>query len=343
MYSFKNDYSEGAHINILNKLIETNLEQENGYGEDYFSEKTKELIKEKINNQEAQIYFLSGGTQTNLIVISSLLKVHEAVISAKTGHIYANETGAIESVGHRIITVETADGKLKPKHIENVLSDYSHRPHVVKPKLVYISNSTEVGTIYKKAELKELYECCQNNALFLFLDGARLGHAIMAADSDLKLSDVASYTDVFYIGGTKNGALFGEAAIFKNKNIAPEFDYVLKQKGALLAKGRVLGIQFLELFRDDLYFSLAKHANAMASKITDAITDGGFSFLSQSTTNQIFPIFPNVVIEMLKQDFDFYIWKVINEETSAVRLITSWATEEKVVDDFINKLKNIKK
>lgn len=342
MYSFKNDYSEGAHINILNKLAETNHLQQTGYGEDDFSLSAKELIKQKIKNREAEIYFLSGGTQTNLIVISSLLKVHEAVISAKTGHIYANETGAIEAVGHKIIAVESEDGKLNPQHIEDVLKDYSLRPHVVKPKLVYISNSSEVGTIYKKTELKALYEYCQSKALFLFLDGARLGHAIMAEDSDLEISDIAAYTDVFYIGGTKNGALFGEAAIFKNKNTAPDFDYVLKQKGALLAKGRVLGIQFLELFRDDLYLSLAKHANTMALRITNAIREGGFSFLSQSTTNQIFPIFPNFVIDKLKHNFDFYIWKVIDDETSAVRLITSWATEEKMVDDFISTLKDIK-
>ncbi|MBE8715286.1 threonine aldolase family protein [Sphingobacterium hungaricum] len=338
MYSFKNDYSEGAHPAILQRLMDTNQVQQDGYGEDAYSSEAKQQIKNIIGNQQAEIYFVSGGTQTNLLVISYLLRPHEAIISAKTGHIYANETGAIEATGHRIIPVDSLDGKLKPADIEQVLADYSLRPHVVKPKLVYISNSTEIGTHYSKTELTELSAYCQSKNLFLFLDGARLGHALMAKDNDLTLADVSKLTDVFYIGGTKNGALLGEAIVFNRTDIATEFDYHLKQKGALLAKGRVIGIQFLELFKDDLYFSLATHANAMAMKIAKVIENKGYTFLTQSSTNQLFPILPNDAIAKLTAHYDFYVWKPLENNCSAIRILTSWNTDEEVVDQFIEEL-----
>lgn len=339
MYNFKNDYSEGGHPNILNKLIETNMVQHLGYGEDEYSAQAKELLKQRISNPEASIYFVSGGTQTNLLVISSLLKIHEAVISAKTGHIYVHETGAIEAVGHRIIALETANGKLQPTDIRSALQEYAMRPHVVKPRMVYISNSTEIGTIYSKSELQELSALCKEKDLLLFMDGARLGHALTAENNDLTLADIAQLTDVFYIGGTKNGALLGEAIVFNSPELAPEFDYVLKQKGALLAKGRLLGIQFLELFKDDLFFDLAKHANKMAMKIANAVKENGFSFLTPSTTNQIFPILPKSVIAKLSEKYLFFEWKIIDDKQSAIRLITSWATTENTVDEFIKDLK----
>jgi len=340
LYNLKNDYSEGAHPNILNKLLEINLVQQLGYGEDEYSNQAKELLKQKIGNTDAEIYFVSGGTLANLLVISSLLQLHEAVISAKTGHIYTHETGAIEATGHRIITVDTKDGKLKPSDLEKVLQEYALRPHVVKPKLVYLSNSTEIGTIYQKAELEQLYKYCKSKNLLLFLDGARLGHALSAVDNTLTLENVAKLTDVFYIGGTKNGALLGEAIVFNNPNLAPNFDYVLKQKGALLAKGRMLSIQFLELFKDDLYFSLASHANKMAQKIAEPLKEQGYSFLTESTTNQIFPIFPKVLIDKLSKKYLFYEWKAIDKNTSAIRLITSWATDESKVEEFIMDIKS---
>ncbi|PRD53860.1 threonine aldolase family protein [Sphingobacterium gobiense] len=339
MYSFKNDYAEGAHPNILQKLLETNLVQQDGYGEDNYSREAKQLLKQKMDNPQAAIYFVSGGTQTNLIVISALLRPHEAVISAKTGHIYANETGAVEAVGHRVITVGAENGKLTPTDIQQVLQEYSLRPHVVKPRMVYISNSTEIGTIYKKSELEQLSAYCRSKDLYLFMDGARLGHALTAKSNDLSLSDITRYTDVFYIGGTKNGALLGEAVVFNNTLLATDFDYMLKQKGALLAKGRLLGIQFLTLFEGDLYFALAKHANEMAIKIADAMEAQGYSFLTAPTTNQIFPILPKRVMEKLAQKYAFYIWKPIDEDRFAVRLITSWATDENKVNEFINSLK----
>jgi len=339
MYNFRNDYSEGAHLNILQKLIETNLQQQPGYGEDEYSLQAKQILQQKIENPDASIYFVSGGTQTNLLVISALLKIHEAVISANTGHIFSHETGAIEAVGHRIITVETLNGKLQPEVIRNVLKEYTLRPHVVKPRMVYISNATEIGSVYNKEELIELSTFCKENDLLLFMDGARLGNALVSENSDVSLADISQLTDVFYIGGTKNGALLGEAIVFNNQSLAPEFDYVLKQKGALLAKGRLLGIQFLELFKNDLYFQLANHANTMAKKIADAVKDCEYSFLTDPVTNQIFPILPKKVIEQLEIKYLFYQWKEIDTENTAVRLITSWATNEDVVNEFITDLK----
>ncbi|ANI90444.1 threonine aldolase [Arachidicoccus ginsenosidimutans] len=340
MYSFKNDYSEGAHPNILNKLIETNLVQQAGYGEDDYSTEAKNILKQKLNNDDAKIYFVSGGTQTNFIVIAALLRPHEAVISADTGHIFTNEAGAIESSGHKIIPIPTKDGKIKTEEIANILKEYNS-PNTVKPKLVYISNATELGTIYSKNELSALFEFCKSNNLYLFMDGARLGNALTAYDNDLTFSDIAALTNVFYIGGTKNGALLGEAIVFNTSELATDFDYMVKQKGALLSKGRVLGIQFLELFKDDLYFSLAKRANDLCMKIINAAKEQGYSFLAETSTNQAFPILPNKLIEKLMQRYSFYIWEEIDTNFSAVRLITSWATDEDKVDEFIRDLKSL--
>lgn len=339
MYSFRNDYSEGAHPGILAKILNTNFIQQAGYGEDEYSVQAKLVLKQKMNNPDAGIYFVSGGTQANLLVISSLIQVHHAVISAYTGHIFTHETGAIESIGHRIITADTTDGKLQTVHIESILKEYTLRPHMVKPRMVYISNPTEIGTIYSSAELEHLYLFCQSRDLLLFMDGARLGNALTAVTNDLSLSDISRLTDVFYIGGTKNGALFGEAIVLKSKDLAPDFDYVMKQKGALLSKSRVIGIQFMELFRDDLYFELALHANKMAQKIAQDIQELGYRFLTDSPTNQIFPILPKTVITALQEKYLFYEWREMDDTHSAVRLITSWATDEKVVDAFIDDLR----
>ncbi|GHE33662.1 threonine aldolase family protein [Sphingobacterium griseoflavum] len=338
MYNFKNDYAEGAHPLILEQLFSSNLVQELGYGEDHYSKNAKEAIRGQINNPEAPIYFVSGGTQANLLVISHLLRPHEAVISAKTGHIYANETGAIEAIGHRIITVDSVNGKVTASDVAAVIAAHQLRPHVVKPKMLYISNSTELGTIYRKDELMALHAICRQHDLFLFLDGARLGHALTAKDNDLSLADIASYTDVFYIGGTKNGALLGEAIVFRTADLAEDFDYILKQKGALLAKGRILGIQFLTLFTDDLYFNLAKKANRCAQQIADRLIALGFSFLTPPQTNQLFPILPRKVIDQLLAKYAFYIWTEIDETHAAVRIITSWATDETLAANFCKDL-----
>ena len=264
MYHFKNDYTEGAHPNILNKLLETNFIQQPGYGEDQYTVQAKDILRQKINSPTAPIHFVSGGTQSNLLVISAILRPHEAVISADTGHIYTNEAGAIEATGHKVIPVKSLDGKLNPSDIEKVMQQYLNKPHSVKPKLVFISNSTELGTIYTKQELKALCEYCKSQKIFLYMDGARLGHALTAKNNDLTLADIFKFTDVFYIGATKNGALLGEAIVFNNLNLENDFNYSVKQKGALLAKGRLVSIQFLELFKDDLYYNLAKHANTLS-------------------------------------------------------------------------------
>ncbi len=340
-YSFKNDYSEGCHPNILEALVRTNLNQQNGYGYDDYSNEARELIREKANNPEADIHFVSGGTQANLLIISSILRPHESVISAETGHIFTNETGAIEASGHKIHGVSTEDGKLKTQHIQSVLDSHTNKPHQLKQKLVYISNSTEIGTIYKRQELKELYEFCQANDLYLFLDGARLGQALTSEINDLTLEDIANFTDVFYLGGTKNGALLGEAIVITNDQLKVDFGFHIKQKGAMLAKGRLLGIQFLELMKEDLYFDLAKHSNAQAMKIKAALHQKGFQFLSETFTNQIFPILNQAQIEKLSEKFDFYVWKKISETNSVIRLITSWATSDEVVEDFINEIESL--
>lgn len=334
-FSFKNDYSEGCHPRILESLLQNNLDQQAGYGEDDYSKKAKELIKTKIENPEAEVYFVSGGTQANLIVISSILRPYQCVISAATGHILNNETGAIEATGHKVLSIEKEDGKLFPEDIIPVLESHQNVPHQVMPKLVYISNSTELGTIYTKKELENLSKFCKENNLYLFMDGARLGHALTSENNDLDLKSIAELTDIFYLGGTKNGALFGEVIIITENDLRQDFTFNIKQKGALLAKGRILGIQFLELMRDNLYFDLAKNANQQAMKIKKALSERGVQFLSDTTTNQIFPILSNEIIDALSEKFEFYIWKKIDENLSAIRLITSWNTQNEPVEEFI--------
>ncbi|MCL8538123.1 aminotransferase class V-fold PLP-dependent enzyme [Chryseobacterium gallinarum] len=334
-FSFKNDYSEGGHPNILQALLQHNLDQQAGYGEDEYSVKAKEAIKRKMNKEDAEIFFVSGGTQANLIVISSILKPYQCVISAATGHILNNETGAIEATGHKVLGIETPDGKLRPADIIPVLENHQNVPHQVMPKLVYISNSTELGTVYHKKELKELSDFCKERHLFLFMDGARLGHGLTSEASDLTLENIAELTDVFYLGGTKNGALIGEAIVLNNPDLQEDFAFNIKQKGALLAKGRLLGIQFLELMKNDLYFDLARHANQQAMKIKKALQQRGVSFLSDTFTNQIFPIVSQHLIEVLSEGFEFYVWKKIDNQFSAIRLITSWNTPDEAVDRFI--------
>lgn len=338
-FSFKNDYSEGCHPLILQALSTYNLDQQPGYGEDAYSLKAKEYIKEKINNTYADIYFVSGGTQANLIVISSILKPYQCVISASTGHVLNNETGAIEATGHKILSIETTDGKLRPSDIIPVLENHRNIPHQLMPKMVYISNSTELGTIYTAAELRELSDFCKENNLYLFMDGARMGHGLTAEISDITLEEVATLTDVFYLGGTKNGALIGEAIIINNPSLQEDFAFNIKQKGALLAKGRLLGIQFLVLMKDNLYFELARHANQQAMKIKNALKERGVHFLSDTYTNQIFPILSNDLIELLSEKFEFYVWKKMDEDFSAVRLITSWNTGDEAVNSFIEIIK----
>ena len=338
MYSLKNDYSEGAHPQILEALLKTNLEQSEGYGEDKYCEEAKKLIKEKLQNDNVDIHFIPGGTQANLTSIAAFLRPHEASIAANTGHIFVHETGAIEATGHKVISVNVEDGKLRKEHVLSVLKEHTDE-HMVKPKLVYISNSTEIGTIYKKNELEELSQVCRANNLLLYMDGARLGSALCCRENDLDLSDFVNLTDAFYIGGTKNGAFMGEALVICNDNLKEDFRYHIKQRGALLAKGRLLGIQFMELFRDNLFFEIGQHANDMADILRNGISELGYKYLIDSSSNQIFPILPNTVIEKLQEKYLFIIWGSEDEDSSSIRLVTSWATSKEAVLGFIEDLK----
>ena len=333
-YSFKNDYSEGFHTQLLEALAKTNLDQQQGYGEDIYCEMARAAIKAKTGNQNSDIYFVSGGTQANTIVIASALKSFEGVIAATTGHINVHETGAIEATGHKIILVSSHDGKVKP---EDIIAecDRAEDHHMVRPAMVYISNSTEVGSVYTKTELSALSEICKIKGLYLYLDGARLGSALSSVNNDLSLADLSEFTDAFYIGGTKNGAIMGEAIVINNNLLKTDFNYYLKQRGALLSKGRLMGVQFYELFKENLFFELAQHANNMAKKIADALKEKGFSFLTVPESNQIFPILPNELIEHLLQKYEFYTWQKLEDNKSVVRLVTSWATPENKVDEFI--------
>lgn len=340
-YSFKNDYSEGAHPRILEALLRTNEIQQPGYGLDEYSLEAKKIIQNLLK-RDSQVHFVSGGTQANLTVISALLRPHESIIAASTGHISTNEAGAIEATGHKINEVQTENGKLAVEDLQNVLHQHQNVPHQVKQKLVYISNSTEIGTIYTLKELKALYDFCQEKKLFLFMDGARLGNALTSVENDITLEDLAEYTDVFYLGGTKNGALLGEAIILNNEELFEDFGFHLKMRGALLAKGRLLGIQFLELLKDNLYFELADFANVQAMKIKDAFRNLGCNFLTETFTNQIFPILNQSQISELSKKYDFYVWKQINESAAAVRIITSWQTPTDIVDQFIHDINNLK-
>jgi threonine aldolase len=337
MYSFKNDYSEGAHPRLLNALMETNMEQVDAYGDDIFSKKASSLIKNLIERRDAEIHFFTGGTLTNLTAISAFLRPHEAAIAADTGHILVHETGSIEATGHKIISIPVRDGKLNPDAVQTALDAHTDE-HMVKPKLVYISNPTEIGTIYTKSEIEQLSSFCKTNKLYFFMDGARLGSALCANGNDLCLSDIGSNMDAFYIGGTKNGALLGEALVICTDGLKEDFRFHMKQKGALLAKGRVVGVQFLEFFKDGLYFELANHANKMAEILREAFIAKGYSFLTQSPSNQIFPILKNNQIEKLHEKYDFYVWCKVDEFHSAIRLVTSWATDAVFIHEFINEL-----
>lgn len=337
MYSFTNDYSEGAHPNILKALMTTNLTQHTGYGLDVHTAHAIQLIREEIKQEQADIHLIVGGTQTNLITISTALRPYQAVISAATGHINVHETGAIEATGHKVIAIPTDDGKLTPALIQTAL-DFHTDEHMVQPKMVYISNSTEIGTQYTKKELEALSHFCRLHHLYLFLDGARLGSALTSPANDLTLADIAALTDVFYIGGTKNGALFGEALVICNDQLKPDFRFMIKQRGAMLAKGWLLGIQFEELFQNNLFYDMAAHANEMAVQLKQALTAKGFAFASDSATNQLFPVLPDALVEKLSQNFTFNIDRKWDDSHTVIRLVTSWATTKEGVEAFVEAL-----
>lgn len=336
MIRFECDYAEGAHPKILERLCRTNEEQTPGYGLDPHCDAARALIRRWCGDETLDIHFLVGGTQANTTVIASILRPHQGVIAAATGHINEHETGAIEATGHKVIAVPCgADGKLTAAQVEAVhaahWSDAAHE-HVVQPAMVYISQSTENGTIYTKRELEALSEVCRERNLPLFLDGARLGYALAAAENDLSPEDLARLTDVFYIGGTKVGALFGEAVVIANDALKRDFRYHIKQHGGMLAKGRLLGIQFETLMADNLYLAISRRAVKLAQRIKAAFTAKGYAFLCDSPTNQQFPILPNAALDKLREKYAFSERGKVDESYTAVRFCTSWATKEADVE-----------
>ena len=344
MIYFNNDYSEGCHEKILEALVRTNLEQTPGYSEDHYCARAAEKIRKACGQENLTVHFMVGGTQTNMTVISAALRPHQGALCPVSGHINGHETGAVEATGHKVLTVPSADGKITAKQVEDVV--LAHRAdasfeHVVQPKLVYISNPTEWGTIYSKAELQALSETCHKLGLYLFLDGARLGYGLTCGENDLTLADIAQLCDVFYIGGTKVGALFGEAIVFSNPVLAEDFRYIMKQKGGMLAKGRLLGLQFDVLMEDDLYFKIAEKANRLAAQLRATFEELQIPFLVSSPTNQLFPILPEAVLEELKKTYCFVDMGQVDENHRCVRFCTSWATKQENVDALCADLRRI--
>ncbi len=334
MIRFNCDYSEGAHPAVLEKLALTNLEQTPGYGQDIYCRRAADLIKNLCAAPDADVHFLMGGTQANLTVIAACLRPYQGVISATSGHINVHETGAIEATGHRIITVEEQNGKLTAEQIARCCQEHwqdDNPEFAPQPKLVYLSFPTEYGTLYSKAELTAIRRVCDEHNLFLFMDGARLGYGLEAPGNDLTLPDIAACCDVFYIGGTKIGALLGEAVVIVNPKLQKDFRYFMKQKGAMLAKGRVLGLQFLALFENGLYFKISKHADDMAQLIRRACQEAGYPFLYDSPTNQQFPIMPEKTIKQLEEFYAFSHTRRLDRGRAAIRICTSWATREEDV------------
>ena len=346
MLSFHNDYNEACHPAVLQKMQENLGKQMGGYSEDTACANAAATIRNLCGNNKLAVHFLVGGTQANLVVISAALRPHQAAIGAQTAHINVHETGAIEATGHKVIGLPTNDGKISGAQIRNAVelhyADEAHE-HIPQPKLVYISNPTELGTIYNRAELEEISAACREHNLYLFVDGARLGYALSAKDNDVTLADLARLTDVFYIGGTKVGAMFGEAVVISNPNLADDFRYIMKQRGAMLAKGWLLGLQYEALFENDLYFKIAEHADSMADRIRATLKALNTPMLVDGVTNQIFPILPDAVLDKLKENFTFSEQERIDATHRAVRFCTSWATTETSVTALCDELVKLSK
>ncbi len=328
---FRNDYSEGAHPRLLQALAQASTEQNAGYGLDRHSARAAQLIRQACAQAQADVHLLVGGTQVNLTAIAAFLRPHQAAIAVDSGHIATHETGAIELTGHKVLTVAAVDGKLSPAQLQPLI-DLHASEHMVQPRLVYVSQSTELGTLYSRAELQALSAFCRARGLLLYLDGARLGAALTAEGNDLSLADIAALTDAFYIGGTKNGALLGEALVIVNPALQPDFRHLIKQRGAMLAKGMVLGVQFTALFEDGLFLELAAHANRMALRLRDGLAAAGAQFIVESPTNQQFLALPANMVEALERNYDFQRWHVRADGWIVIRLATSWATRIEHVD-----------
>ena len=326
MIYFNNDYSEVCHRRVLDKLVSTNMEQTPGYGEDAYCREAADHIRRLCENDALAVHFLVGGTQTNLTVIAAALRPHQGVLCAQSGHIHVHETGAVEATGHKVLSLLSHDGKLTARQIRDAVIAHRTDPtaeHMVQPKLVYISNPTELGTIYSKTELTAISEACRDLGLYLFMDGARLGYGLTANSNDLTLADIARLCDVFYIGGTKVGAMFGEAVVFSNPELSSDFRYLIKQRGGMLAKGRLLGVQFCALLEGGLYFEIAKKANELADRIRETLDSLGYDYLVPGVTNQVFPILPDSLLEELSKEFSFSEQERVDAQHRAVRFCTS--------------------
>lgn len=344
MLAFNNDYSHGAHPAVLQALVDTNMEPQPGYGTDAHTERAKQLIREACQAPDADVFFLVGGTQANATVIDMLLAPYEGVVAAETGHVACHEAGAIEFGGHKVLTIPGYEGKMHAEDLENYIQVFYENEsyeHTVFPGAVYVSLSTEYGTLYSKAELAAIHAVCQKREIPLFVDGARLAYALASDECDITLPELAQLCDVFYIGGTKVGALFGEAAVFTKHNMPRYFSTIAKQHGALLAKGRLLGLQFDTLFTDDLYFRISKHAINMAMQIRDAFDARGLQFYLHSPTNLQFLIMENKAVRALQQKIAFHTWGKVDEEHSVARFATSWSTTQEDVDALIDAIKTL--
>ena len=344
MVYFTSDYCEGCHERILQRMIETNYEQTPGYGTDYHCTSAAGYIKDRCGREDIDVHFLVGGTQTNLTVIDAALRPHQGAVCAESGHIHVHETGAVEATGHKCLILPSSDGKITAQQVRELVrlhrTDESME-HTVQPKLVYISNPTEYGTIYALSELEALSAACRELGLFLFVDGARLGYGLRCRQNDVTMADLARLCDAFYIGGTKVGALFGEALVLTHPALKEDFRYLIKQHGGMLAKGRLLGIQFETLFEDGLYDRISDHALQMADILRDALTQAGFAMQVDSPTNQLFPIVPDALLERIRENYAVTYMNRVDENSSCIRLCTSWATREEDVRAFCADLRKI--
>lgn len=338
MLYFESDYTEGAHENILARLMETNRESLSGYGKDCYCDAAKEKIRQACQCPQAEVFFLVGGTQTNATIIDALLSRHQGVLAAASGHINTHEAGAIESGGHKVLELPQHEGKIAAAELESYLQHFwqdANHEHMVFPGMLYLSHPTEYGTLYSRAELLEISAICKSYRLPLYVDGARLGYGLMARDTDVSLPVLAQCCDVFYIGGTKVGALCGEAVVFPAHNAPPHFLTIVKQHGALLAKGRLLGIQFDTLFTNSLYFEISRHAIDMAELLKAGLAERGCQFYLASPTNQQFIIMEDKVLQQLAKRVKFSFWEKMDEQHTVIRLVTSWATREEDVQQLL--------
>lgn len=343
MIYFRSDYSQGAHPKVLEALVKTNMEHTDGYGLDVHCERAAGLVRDLTGRKDSAVHMMVGGTPCNITVIASSLRPYETVIAARTGHIYFHETGAIEATGHRVAACDGVNGKLTPELIDKVYAEYEDE-HTPKPGMVYLSQPTEIGSIYSKAEMTAIADKCREKNLLLYVDGARLGCALTSRDNDLSIQELASLCDAFYIGGTKNGALFGEALVINNPAMNDHFRWMIKRQGGMLAKGRLIGVQFealLEGGENSIYFEIAAHSNRLADRLRDGLADMGVAFAGDSPTNQVFPILPSRVVKELEKDFFFYRWAPEQDGMIPVRLVCGWGSTEEDVDAFLKRVEEL--